>query len=166
MLIYSFVIAGRVEVAAPVVVPHVTEPLWKLPFPGTRTDRGALSQGLINETAMYFVVKAKNMHGLIIPHNENESPRFHPLMEFDSSRCPTCAIGLEKAFIQHEDSSISRLSMSWEKGEPGSVVFNDYPTTCNGARIPHFDEETGRTVQDLRDGFRVIDTATLYKDGE
>ncbi|KIM49832.1 hypothetical protein M413DRAFT_438950 [Hebeloma cylindrosporum] len=159
MLIYSFLIAGRVEVAPPIVFPHVTEPLWKLPFPGTPTDRGALSQGLINETATDFVVKAKNMHGLIVPRNENGSPRFRPLMEFDSSTCPTCAIGLEKAFVQNEDSSVSRLSMSWEKGESGSVVFNDYPTTCNGARLPYSDEEMGRIVQDLRDGFRVIDTA-------
>ena len=37
---------------------------------------------------------------------------------------------------------------------------------CNGARIPQLDEETGRIVQELRDGFRIIDTATLHMDSD
>jgi hypothetical protein len=99
MMIYSFVSVGGVEVTAPTVAPHVTEPLWKLPFAGTRTDRGALSEGLSNEIATYFVVKAKNIHGLIVPHNRHQVPHFRQLMEFDSPKDPTCAIGFEKAFM-------------------------------------------------------------------
>ena len=94
-------------------------------------------------------------------------------MEFDSSRCQTCAIGFERAFIQHEDRSITRLNFSWAKrkesemgSSPVSVVFRDYPTTCNGARVPQLDEETGRIVQDLSYGFRVVDTALVYMKGD
>ena len=176
MMIYSFVILEGVEVTPPTLVPQITEPRWKLPFTGTRTDRGALSEGFSNETATYFVVKARNIYGLIVPHDEHQAPEFRLLMELeelDSSDCPTCAIGFEKAFVQHMDRSITRLSFSWETGEaekigspPASncdiVISRDYPTTCNGARIPQLDEETGRIVQDLRDGVRIIDTATLY----
>jgi hypothetical protein len=173
-MIYSFVILDGVGDTPPTFAPHITEPCWKLPFAGTRTDRGALSEGLSKETATYFVVKRRNIHGLVVPHNENEAPHFHLLMEFDSSRCPTCAIGIERAFIQHEDLSITRLNFSWEAGKAenmgsstcGSLVFTDYPTKCNEARIPQLDEETGRIVQDLRDGFRVIDTALIYMEGD
>jgi len=62
MLIYSFVTAGEAGVAPPVVAPHVTEPLWKLPFTGTRIDFGAMSQGLLNETAKLFVVNARPLY--------------------------------------------------------------------------------------------------------
>ena len=171
MMIYSFAILEGVEFTLPTFVPRITEPRWKLLFAGTRTDRGALSEGLLNETATYFVVKAINIHGLIIPHNENEAPHFYLLMELDSSRCPTCSIGFERAFIQHEDRSITRPNFSWEvAGENGNtcdtLVFKDYPTTCNGAQIPQLDEETGRIVQVLRDGFRVIDTALVYAESD
>jgi len=174
-MIYSFIILDGVDVAQPTFVPQITEPLWKLPFAGAQTDRCALSEGLSNDTATYFVVKAKNIHELVVPHNENEAPHFRLLMEFDSLGCPTCAIGFERAFIQHEDISITRLNFSREAAGSGenrdsntgdSVVFRDYPTTCNAARIPQLDEETGRIVQDLRHGFRVIDTAALYMDGD
>jgi hypothetical protein len=173
MLVYSFVTAGEAGVAPPVVAPDVTEPLWKLPFTGTRIEHGGLSQGLTNETATYFVVHARILYALIIPHDEHQTPHFHPLIVFDSSKNPICAIGFEKAFIQHLDRSITHLNFSWEKGEasdtsssPVSVVFRDYPTTYNGARIPKLDEETGRIVQDLRFGFRVIDTALIYMEGD
>jgi ferredoxin len=144
-MLYSFAVLEGVEFIPPTFAPHITEPRWKLSFAGTRTDRGALSKGLSNETATYFVVEARNIHGLIIPHNENEAPHFYLLMEFDSSRCPTCAIGFERAFIQHEDRSITRLNFSWEvAGENentcDTLVFRDYPTTCNGAQIPQLDE--------------------------
>jgi len=179
-MIYSYVTLEGVQVTPPIFVPQNTEPRRKLPFTGTRTDRGALSEGFSNETATYFVVKAKNMHGLIVPHGEHQAPEFHLLMELeelDSSDCPTCAIGFEEAFIQHMDRSITRLSFSWEAGEVEKlvsppectcdiVISRDYPTTCNGARIPQLDEETGRIAQDLRDGVRIIDTATLYKESD
>ena len=38
----------------------------KLPFAGTRTDCGELSEGFSSETATYFVVKTKNIHVLIL----------------------------------------------------------------------------------------------------
>jgi hypothetical protein len=179
MMIYSFVTLEGVEVTPPTFVPQITEPRWKLPFAGTRTDRGELSEGFSSETATCFVVKARDIHALSVPHNEHQAPEFRLLMELDSSSsssCPTCAIGFEKAFIQHMDRSITRLSFSWETGEAemigssppastyGKVISKNYPTTCNGARIPQLDEEMGRIVQDLRDGFRIIDTATLYMD--
>ena len=177
-MIYSFVTLEGVEVTPPTFVPRVIEPRWKLPFSGTRTDRGALSEGFSNETATYFVVRARNIHGLIVPHDGHQAPEFRLLMEleeFDTSDYQTCAIGFEKAFIQHMDRSIARLSFSWEMGEDevigsspastcGIVIFKDYPTAFNGARIPQLDEETGGIVQDLRDGVRIIDTATLYGD--
>jgi len=102
-MIYSFVIREGVDVAQPTFVPQITELLWKLPFAGTQTDHGGLSEGLSNDTTTCFVVKARNIHGLIVPHNENEAPHCHLSMEFDSSSCPTCAIRFEPAFIQHED---------------------------------------------------------------
>lgn len=174
-MIYSFDILDGVDDTPPAFTRHITEPRWKLPFFGTRTDRGALSEGLSTETATHFVVKARNMHGLIVPHNENEAPHFILLMEFesDSFKCPTYAIGIERAFIQHEEPLITRLDFSWEAGLAenmssstcGSVAFTNYPTTCSGARIPKLDEETGRIVQDVRDGFWVIDTALVYTEG-
>ena len=68
MMIYSFVTTGEAGVASPVLTPHLTEPLWKLPL---RIDFGGLSQGLSNETATLFVVNAGPLYGLIIPHNEH-----------------------------------------------------------------------------------------------
>jgi hypothetical protein len=176
MMIYDFVTLEGVGISPPTFVPQITEPRWKLPFAGTRTDRGALSEGFSNETATYFVVEARNIRGLIIPHNEHQALEFRLLVEFeefDSSGRQTCAIGFEKASTQHMDRSITRLRFSWEKGEAtktdsspvstcDSVSFIDYPTTYHRARIPQLDEETGRIVQDLRDGFWIIDTATLY----
>jgi len=161
------------EVAAPTVVPHVTEPLWRLPFAGTRTDRGALSEGFSNEVATYFVVKlARNLHGLIVPHNWYQIPHFRQLMGFDSPRNPTCAIGFEREFVQHRDRLTTHPSFSWEKGEVenmgsslartcGSVISRDYPTTCIGARIPQLDEETGRVVQELIDGWSSYSSTQL-----
>jgi len=171
-MIYSFAILEGVGISSPTFAPHITEPRWKLPFSGTRANRGTLSKGLWNETATYFVVKARDIHELVVPHNENEAPHFHLLMEFDSSPCPRCAIGFERAFIQHEDLSITRLNFSREAaGEAenmgskdcSSVVFRDSPTTCTGTRIPKLDEETGRIVQVFSYGFRIIDTALIYK---
>ena len=68
MMIYSFVTTGEAGVASPVLTPHITEPLLKLPL---RIDFGGLSQGLLNETATLFVVNAGPLYGLIIPHNEH-----------------------------------------------------------------------------------------------
>jgi hypothetical protein len=83
-MIYDFVTLEGVGVSPPTLVPQITEPRWKLPFARTRTDRGALYEGFSNETATYFVVKARNIHGLIIPHSEHQAPEFRLLMEFRS----------------------------------------------------------------------------------
>jgi hypothetical protein len=166
MMIYSFVTTGEAGVAPPIVTPHVTEPLWKLPL---RKDFCGLSQGLQNETATLFVVNTGPLYGLIIPHDEHQTPHFQLLMVFNSSKYPKYAIGFEKAFFHHADDSITRLAFSWEAaGEAenvgsrtcSSVVFRDSPR--NGARIPQLDEETGRIVQVIRGGFWVIDTALVY----
>jgi hypothetical protein len=74
-----------------------------------------LFEGFSSETATCFVVKARDIHALIVPHNHDvhKVPEFRLLMELDSSSC--YAIGFEKAFIQHMDRSITRLSFfSWE----------------------------------------------------
>lgn len=65
-MIYSFVTLKGVEATPPTFVPQITEPCWKLPFAGTRTDCGELSEGFSSETATYFVVKTKNIHVLIL----------------------------------------------------------------------------------------------------
>jgi len=83
----------------------------------------------------------------------------------DLTKYFTIGFEFERAFIQHEDLSITHLNFSREAAGKeenmgsstcGSVVFRNYPTMCNAARIPQLDEETGRIVQDLRHGFRVI----------
>lgn len=81
-MIYDFVILEGLEVTLPTFPPRFTEPHWKLPFTGTRTDRGALSVELSNETATYFIVKARIIHRLTIPHNENEALHFQLMMAF------------------------------------------------------------------------------------
>jgi hypothetical protein len=94
-------------------------------------------------------------------------------MKLDHPLGATSAIGFEKAFVHYPNKTISRLNFIWNSPNvgvfdlwpPGSCISaqsQDHPTTCNGARLPKFDEETGRIVQDSRDGVWVIDT-TLYR---
>jgi len=172
MMIYDFNIVKEVEVTGPNITSNITEPLWKLPFADTRTLHGALSQGLSTPAATRFIVKAKALHEITIPHNKHEVPYFRELMALEQLKDMTFAIGFEKSFIQHSDRSVMRLSLTQgireqDKGDCFAhsdfpVISRDYPTTPNGARLPKLDEETGRLVQDFRDGFLVIDTATLY----
>ena len=168
-MIYTFVTV-EMETTAPTGTPKVTEPLWKVPIPGQQEYRGRFSQGFSNETATYFVVEAKHFHAFTVPHNEHQTPHFHLLMdpEINSPRDPVCAFGFQKAFIQDVDWSATRLSFSWD-GDTGSspsntygrVILRDQPTTCNQTRPPQLDKETGRIVQKLKDGFRVVDTALV-----
>jgi len=65
-MIYTIVIV-EMETTAPTGTPTITEPLWKLPFPGQQECRGKFSQGFSNETATYFVFEAKHFHGFIVP---------------------------------------------------------------------------------------------------
>jgi hypothetical protein len=172
MIIYRFVIVVGAEITPPTMAPHITEPLWKLPLAGTRTLHGGLSQGLSNGVATYFIVKAEALFEVAIPHDERQVPSVRQLTVLEQPKDLTYAIGFEKAFIQHSDRSITRLSYSWGTREGDKdechvsscipVISGDYPTTPNGARLPKLDEETGRIVQDFREGILVIDTAILY----
>lgn len=170
-MIYSFKTIGGMAITAPTVTSLVTEPSWKIPFSGTRTDRGGLSAGLSNENASYFVVKAKSFYSLLVPRH-NQAPCFRELIGFDHAGIPTSAIGFQKALIQHADQSITRLSFSGKPQDSGGAdarpsscvtTSRDYPTITAGARLPKLDEETGRIVQDWKDGAMIIDTAMLYR---
>ncbi|RDB18600.1 hypothetical protein Hypma_014707 [Hypsizygus marmoreus] len=172
--IYPCVIAEGLQVTAPIAIPKVTEPLWKLPFNGVRILHGALSDGYSDALATYFVVSAGNLiYGLSVPRSVDQSPHLCELMEVDGLQPGhiTLAVRSEKVLIQHRDRSIYRLVFSWaargvKDPQPfqtySSVTWNDFPTTCNGARLPLLDEETGRIIQSARDGIVVVDTALLY----
>ena len=172
MMIYSFNTIKGTDITAPTLTSHVTKPLWKIPFPGTRTDRGGLSEGISDEIASYFIVKAKTLYSLLVPHDIHQTPRFREFARFDRTAMSTCAIGFQKAFLQHSDLSISRLSFSGKPQDldgivayPSShvVTSRDCPTIPSGTQLPKIDEETGRIVQELKDSLMIIDTAILYR---
>jgi hypothetical protein len=173
-MIYNFVIVEGVDPNPPADTPQITQPLWSLPVVGARTDRGALSQGLYNDLATHFILTTNHeiLH-LVVFNREGQAPHLIKMMEFDRPKAATSAIGFEKAFIQHERQTASRLSFSWDFREAESTdtqapcscvcaISQDYPTTSDGARLPKFDEETGRIIQDSLDGVWVVDTA-LYR---
>jgi len=164
-MIYSFATLEGVEVNPRTFVPQITEPHWKLPFAATRTDR-PVSQVFSNEIATYFLVKGKNIYALIVPHDEHQTPYFDLLLVLDE--CALCAFGVEKAFAQHKDRSITYLKFSWEQGEAKKIDSSPASTRdgvfLRGYHAPQLDEETGRIVQDWSNGFRIFDTATLYMD--
>lgn len=183
MLIYEFYIVDGVEITTP--DPDIsgdTSPLWSLPLAGTRIDRGTLSQGLTDEFATHFILAGMNrILNVVVPNSEDQPPRLIEMMEFNRQGLTTSVIGFEKAFIQHVNQwgsrlgSVSRLSFAWGGRELRSIdpwpagscvcVFSkDYPTTCNGARLPKFDEESGRIVQDSMEGIRILDTALIYQE--
>ena len=171
-MIYSFKIVERMDITAPTLTSNVTEPLWKMPFPQTRTDRSGLSEGISDETASYFVVKAKTLYSLLIPHDDDQAPRFRELARFECTAMSICATGFQKAFLQHSDQSITRLSFSGKPQDPEDIIACpsshivtsiDYPTVPGEIQLPKLDEETGRIVQNLKDGVMIIDTAILYK---
>jgi hypothetical protein len=171
IVIYRFVIVGPVEHAAPTVPQQIAEPLWKLSPGGTRI---VLSEGFSDDIATYFVVKARSVLGLVIPHNENQLPYFRLLMDFDPSKWTNFATGFEKALTQDADGSSRRLSFSWQAGITGScspslsggINSTSYPSMYYGSRVPQLDEETGRIVQDSLDSFQVVDTAVVYSNME
>ena len=155
--------------------PNITEPLWKLPFPAGPEFCSPLSQGFSNETATYFVVKAKHFYRLVIPHDEHQTPHLSSLMdgEVNSGRDVAYAVGFQKAFYMKIDGSATRFSFPWDLGAGegvgssparncGRVVSWDHPTECVGALRPQLDEETVRIVQGLKHGFWVVDTALVY----
>lgn len=161
IMVYHFVIVGSVGVTAPTIASHVTNPLWKLPFTGRRTTLGALTKGVSNGIATYFVVKAQHLYGLIVPHDEHQAPYPRLLMECNLSAHMTSVVGFEKAFMQQLNWSTERLSFTLEMGEdespPHYVISRDHPTAYELVRRSHLDEETGRIVQELKGGFWVID---------
>ena len=170
-MIYSFDTVEGMDTTAPTLTSDVTEPLWKMPFPEARTNRGGLSEGISDEIASYFVVKAKTLYNLLIPHDDDQAPRFREFVRFERTAMSTCAIGFQKAFLQHSDRSITRLSFSGKVPQSEDVVaclsshvvaFRDYPTVP-GFPLPKLDEETGRIVQNLKNGVIIIDTASLYR---
>lgn len=169
-MIYSFTIE-RLGPFAGNLTSEIAQPLWSLPLAEARTDRGGLSQGLFTP----FVLTTRHrVIGLVIPHRRDQEPHLIQMMELDRhAEVPTCVGGFEKAFIQHTDRSVSRLSFSWDGREVGGVdpwlmgtctraVSRNYPPTFNGARLPKFDEETGRLVQDSAHGIWVGDTSLAY----
>jgi hypothetical protein len=173
-MIFGFTIVEGVETTAPDLnTLEITLPLWSSPLAGVRTDRGALSVGLTNEHVTHFTLTAMDQILHIIVPNSDDQPRLIKMMDFDRQAIPTYVVGFGKAFFQHRDRSVSRLSFAWDEREIGSidpwlpsscvcVVSKDYPTTCNGARLPKFDEESGRIVQDSMEGIQIFDTALLY----
>jgi hypothetical protein len=178
LMIYSFVIIEGVEATAPAIHPAPTQPLWSIPLAGTHTESGSLSQGLSNGRGTHFILTTMDrILNVIVPNSEVQPPRLIEMMEYHRQERSTSVVGFEKAFIQHRDDSISRLSFSWDDREDGSVnpwlggscahvMSKDYPTTHHGAYPPRFDEGTGRIVQNLNDGLWVIDTALLYLIGD
>jgi len=75
-MIYSFVTVEGVEATALTIAFEITQPRWSLSLAETRTDRGALSQGLPNKLAMHFILNARNLIlGLAVPDSEDQSPR-------------------------------------------------------------------------------------------
>ena len=171
-MIYSFKTVEGMDTTAPTLTSDVTEPLWKIPFPEARTNRSGLSEGISDEIASYFVVKAKTLYNLLIPHDDDQSPRFREFARFECTAMSTGAIGFQKAFFQHSDLSITRLSFSGKPQDPEDIVacrsshivtFRDYPTVPGGILLPKLDEETGRIVQELKNGVIIIDTASLYR---
>lgn len=158
--------------AAPRFIEPFTEPLWKLPFDGSRIYHGALSDGLSDGVATYFIVSTgDHICRLAIAHESSEAPRLATLMSFDTTSVflPHLDVGFGKAFIQHKK-GVARLGYSWNR-EIGdvdastsslqtSVVLPDYPTKYLDTRLAVFDEETGRIVQEA--GVIIIVDTALY----
>jgi hypothetical protein len=173
-MVFGFTIVEGVETTAPNSnTLETTLPLWSSPLAGLGTDRGTLSLGLTNEHVTHFTLTAMDRILNVIVPNRDDQPRLIKMMEFDRQAISTSVVGFEKAFIQHQDRSVSRLSFAWDEREVGSidpwlqsscvcVVSKDYPTICDGARLPKFDEESGRIVQDSMEGIQIFDTALLY----
>jgi hypothetical protein len=135
MMIYGFDIVGGAEVTAPAVAPHITEPLWKLCY-ARMQDYGALSEGLSNEIDTYFVVKARNLHWPIVPHNRNQVPHFCRLMEFDPPRHPIYVLDSRNHYPAM-DRLTTRLSFS--RGKRGADNVGSSPASICGviSRLSH-----------------------------
>lgn len=175
MTIYAFEIVEATETIDLDSNQQLAEPLWKLPFDGSRIHYGSLSDGFSDIFATYFVASTDDcVCSLVIPHGRNEEPRISVLICFGGSKCPMFSLGFGKAFIQHRNGAITRLSYSWylEAGEikasPSSastVILQEYPTTYDRSRPPMLDGETGRIVECTRQHILIIDTA-LYLNQE
>lgn len=172
-MIYSFVTVDGVDTIAPTTAPEITRPIWSMPLSQVGKRHSSLSPAVHHRLATHFILTAGNIiSNLVIPTNEDQSPYLIEVTELSRGRPPTCVIGVEKAFIQHRDNSISRLSFTWDDFNPGSTkpwsmrscvhVSREYPTSYDSIRPPRFDEETGCIVQNSRDGIWVIDTALIY----
>lgn len=169
-MIYSIVISEHTEIVSPAMNQLATEPLWKLSFDGSKIHHGALSDGLSDTLATYFIVTTdNNMFTLAIPHSNNGPPRLSILTSFDEPEPLKFVPGFEKAFAQNDQGQVTRLSYSWNR-EAGNahaspvtlstcVVSRGYP--CDRPQRPMLDEEVGRIIQGLDGKILIVDTA-LY----
>lgn len=172
-MIYSFVTVDGVDTIAPTTVPEITHPIWSMSLSQAGKRHSSLSRAIPHRLATHFILTAGNMiSNLVIPTNEDQSPYLIEMTELSKGHTPTCVIGVEKAFVQHRDNSVSRLSFMWDDLNPGSTspwsmrscvrtVSREYPTSYDSIRPPKFDEETGCIVQNSRDGVWVLDTALI-----
>ena len=158
-MIYSFKTVEGMDTTTPTLTSDVTEPLWKMPFPQTRTNHSGLSEGVSDETASYFGVKAKTSYSFLIPHDDDQTPRFREFARFECTAMSICVTGFQKAFLQHSDQSITRLSFSGKPQDPEDiiacpsshiVISIDYPAVPGQIQLPKLDEETGRIVRELK----------------
>lgn len=106
----------------------------------TRTDQGGLSQGLSTPLAMCFILTSYDrVVSFVIPHQKDQEPRLIEFMKLHGpAEIPTCASGFEKAFIQHRNHSVSRLTLSWDRREAGGAD-SWLPGSCVRTvfKIPH-----------------------------
>jgi hypothetical protein len=109
-MIYRFVIDEGMETVPPTIPPDNIRPLWSISLAGERTDFGSLSQGLYDELATHFMLHRGSRSR---PCHSEQLHRLIPKMEFDRQKISTYAVGFQKAFIQHGNLPVSRLSFAW-----------------------------------------------------
>lgn len=158
------------EVATLAAAPHITEPLWKIPFNGDMIARGALTAGISDALATHFIVCTDTqIHHLTIPHLSNEAPRLSVLANLDKPYPQMMAIGFEKALIHYRQNQGIRLS--WGHGVDTPVCRPDLATYASLEKdgpsfspsfVPSLDEETGCTVQEWQHQIMVVDSTLLY----
>lgn len=165
-----------VETIAPTTAPGITRPTWSMPLVQEGKRRSSLSLAVQHPLATHVILTAGNViSNLVIPTHDDQSPYLAEMMELPKlgSEPPSCVVGVGRAFVQHTDNSVSRLSFTWEDRNPGNrsswppgscvhTDSRDYPTAYDNIRPPILDEETGCIIQDSRDGLWVVDTALIH----
>lgn len=169
--VYTFTTIEGVEVATPIDVPRITQPVWKMPFDGEAVMNGGMSDGVSDEHATHFIISTnRQIYNLAIPHTD-DAPRLSVLMDFDRPDILMMSLGFERAFSQHLGGQLTRLDCSWNRGVNFEVIptnstvcvfSEDKFATYNGPHPLELDEETGRVVQSSRNSIIIFDTAVLY----